>query len=213
MTSTPQNRFEILTHSYVALRKSIGWIGILLPFVLAIGYIAIFNGEGTEPSISHYYYTKMRNVFVGSLCAVALFLFFYRGYEKRDDWAGNIAGFFAIGVAWIPTTEIGPPDLLGNIHFACAAIFFITLAYFSIFLFTKSAPGVEPTQQKLARNKIYVGCGIVMIACLLAIVLYSLLKNEDTSSSLIFWAESIALVAFGFSWLTKGEAIFPDTAS
>ncbi|RLD20324.1 MAG: DUF998 domain-containing protein [Bacteroidetes bacterium] len=204
------DRFSTLTHSYIALRKSVGWIGILLPFVLALGLFVFFDAEGTEPSISHYYHTKMGNVFVGSLCAVALFLFFYCGYDKRDDWAGNIAGFFAICVAWIPTTETDPTDLTGFVHFACAAIFFSTLAYFSIFLFTKSKKGETPTKEKLARNKIYVGCGIVMIACLLSIVLYSFVKCEGTSSSLIFWAESIALMAFGISWLTKGETIFPD---
>jgi hypothetical protein len=34
--------------------------------------------------------------------------------------------------------------------------------------------------------------------------------QEKKITSLIFWAETIALVAFGVSWLTKGGSIFPD---
>jgi len=59
----------------------------------------IFNEDIIQESISHYYYTGMRNVFVGALCAVALFMFFYCGYDKWDDLAGDMAGIFAIGVA------------------------------------------------------------------------------------------------------------------
>jgi hypothetical protein len=50
-----------------------------------------------------------------------------------------------------------------------------------------------------------------MLACLIVIVVYKiLLKNNSHDSSFVFWGETIALVAFGASWLTKGEAIFPD---
>lgn len=50
-----------------------------------------------------------------------------------------------------------------------------------------------------------------MLACLIVIVLYKILMKDNThESSLVFWGETIALVAFGVSWLTKGEAIYPD---
>jgi len=203
------DKYSRHTYSYLALRKAVGWIGILLPFALMLGVFIIFNGEIIQESISHYYHTEMRNVFVGSLCAVALFMFFYTGYEKWDEWAGNVAGFFAICVAFFPTTEAGPSDLTGIIHFACAAIFFLTLAVFSLFLFTKKGP--DPTPQKLRRDKIYVICGIIMIACLIAIFIYfNFIRNENSNSSFIFWAETLALIAFGVSWLTKGGTLYPD---
>ncbi len=31
------------TYSYLALRKAVGWIGILLPFVLAMGAFVLFD--------------------------------------------------------------------------------------------------------------------------------------------------------------------------
>jgi hypothetical protein len=79
-----------LTYSYLALRKAVGWIGILLPFVLMLGGYLIFKEDFTLKNISVYYYTGMRNILVGSLCAISLFLFFYKGYDKWDNMTGNL---------------------------------------------------------------------------------------------------------------------------
>jgi hypothetical protein len=55
--------------SYLALRKAIGLIGILLPFVLAGAYMLVVSKIIVRASISDYYYTATRNVLVGDLCA------------------------------------------------------------------------------------------------------------------------------------------------
>lgn len=200
------------TYSYLALRKAIGWIGILLPFTLMLGAFLIFKEDIIQSSISHYYYTGMRDVFVGALCAIALFMFYYCGYDKWDNWAGHAAGFFALGVALFPTTEFGPSDLIGKIHFACAALLFITLIIFSLCLFTKKEKGSKRTQQKKARDIIYKTCGIIMIVCMIAIVIYKnfIQSDDDAVTSFVFWAETVALVSFGVSWLTKGGTLYPD---
>lgn len=50
-----------------------------------------------------------------------------------------------------------------------------------------------------------------MLACLIAIAIYKNSSYADNSEcSFVFWAETVALVAFGISWLTKGETIYPD---
>jgi hypothetical protein len=197
-----------LTHSYLALRNAVGWIGILLPFTLMLGVYCIYGGRFTLATISQYYYTGMRDVFVGAICAIALFLFFYRGYDRWDDLLANIAGFCALCVAWFPTTESGPLDLSGTIHFVAASIFFVILSAFSIFIFTRK--GESPTRQKLTRNVIYIVCGSVMIACLVSIMIYFYFTENNGNSSFVCWAETLALVAFGVSWLTKGGTIQPD---
>lgn len=203
-----EEKYSRLTYSYLDLRKAVGWIGILLPFVLMLGLHFIFSGENTPTSISHYYYTSMRNVFVGSLCAVALFMFFYTGYGKMDNWLGNIAGIFAIGVAWFPTAEIvGEGNLSSTIHYISATIFFLCLAVFSFFLFTKCNKEKEMSIQKKSRNVIYKVCGIIIIICLVAIAVHKMLGIHE---SIVFWAEALALLVFGISWLTKGETFYPD---
>jgi hypothetical protein len=196
-------------YSYLTLRKTVGWIGILLPFVLMFGANLIFGEDMPLFDISMYYYTGMRDVFVGAMCAVGLFLFFYRGYDKWDDWAGNIAGFCAFCIAWFPTTKIGMQNLTGNIHFYAAAIFFLVLAFFSLFLFTRN--GENPTKQKLKRNRIYIICGLIIIVCVIAVKIYfSFFQKVYPASPFVFWNETAALTAFGISWLTKGGTLYPD---
>lgn len=194
------------TYSYLALRKSVGWIGILLPIVLMIGAHALFGEPWIKESISHYYHTSMGDVFVGALCAVALFLFFYVGHDIYDNTIATIAGMFALGVAWFPVTNHGEATGSGIIHLISAASLFTTLAFFSYFIFTKGAE--NPTPEKLIRNKIYKRCGIVIAACIVGILAYKI--TSDIESSFVFWAETVALVTFGISWLTKGEAIYAD---
>jgi hypothetical protein len=198
-----------LAYSYLALRNALGWIGILLPFVLMAGMFLIFNGKIIQKTISQYYHTGMRDVFVGSICAIALFLFFYKGYNKWENRVATLAGFFAIGIAWFPTTQSGPLDFSGKIHLICASVFFIILALFSIFFFTMGK--IHPTKRKLKRNIIYVACGVVMIVCLAAIVIFfNFLLPSHPDSNFVFWAETIALIAFGVSWITKGGTLYPD---
>ena len=194
-------------YSFRALRKAIGWIGILMPFVLMFGVLLIFNGGIPLHSISQYYYSGMRDVLVGALCAIALFLFFYRGYNNWDLWTANIAGLFALGIAWFPTTPTGQQDMAGKIHFISATIFFITLACISLFLFTKKDP--NPTPRKLKRNIIYKICGILILVSLLTLAIYYNIPHSD-NSVFVFWAETVALVAFGISWLIKGGTLFSD---
>lgn len=171
--------------------------------------LLFFEGNPVQKTISQYYYTGMRDVLVGSLCAIALFLFFYKGYNKWENRAANIAGFFAIGIAWFPTTETDPQTITGKVHFLCACVFFIILALFSIFFFTRKVP--HPTKRKLKRNKIYVGCGSLMIICLVAIMIYfNFFHTDNVDSHFVFWAESVALIAFGVSWLTKGGTLWGD---
>ncbi len=198
-----------LIYSYLVLRKAIGWIGILIPFSMMLGMLLFFDGEVIQQSISHYYYTGMRDVLVGAICSIALFMFFYRGYDKWDDWAGNLTGFSAIGVAWFPTAETGPNGWIGTVHFICAGLFFLTLAGISLFLFTRK--GSNPTQRKLTRNMIYRICGLVIILCLIAILIYfDLVENDKSQCSFVFWVETVALIAFGVSWLTKGGTLYRD---
>src|SRR3546814_11716292 len=67
-----------------------------------------------QPSLSAYYHFApdaadqygagtMRDAFVGMLCAIGSFLFFYRGHSFQEDVALNCAGISAVLVALVPT--------------------------------------------------------------------------------------------------------------
>ena len=70
------------------------------------------------------------------------------------------------------------------------------------------------TKQKRKRNKIYRISGYVILASLILIALYKFYLESKFVNlqdyKPVFWLESLALIAFGFSWLTKGEAILSD---
>ena len=207
--------------SYLTLRKFIGWLGFSLPFVLGVGGIVIdFNAIKFEPSISDYYYSTLRDVFVGVLFSISVFLMSYRGYDKKDHNASLLAGLCVLGVALFPTSPVCNPlsnELtVGMFHYVFVAGYFLTLSYISIFLFTKTHVGAEATRtpKKLQRNNVYIVCGVLMILSLAAIGLNKLLNMHvdlcKETSCTVFLLESIAVLAFGVSWLTKGELILKD---
>src|SRR5437762_6815614 len=95
--------------SYYQLRRAIGFIGLALPFALMLGEMIVKrlfpDARGPQNSMSEYFYTSMRGVFVGSLCAIGVFLGAYRGYdEPKDRIAGWIACICAVGVTLVPVS-------------------------------------------------------------------------------------------------------------
>lgn len=184
------------------------------PFILA----TVLSFTGTEStiqfSISHYYYTGMRNVFVGILFAIAFFLYCYPGYDRRDNIAGNLACVFALLVALCPTNPTqADHGFLGTVHNISAASLFSILTYFSLCLFTRTGDKDKMTREKRKRNRLYKINGYIMITCVFLIGFYLIfLRGRTTLDDLcpVFWLESVALLAFGLSWLVKGEVFIKD---
>ncbi len=204
-----------LVLSYLGLRKAIGIIGISLPFVLAIGKI-ILEGPGIQDSISSYYHTVMRDVFVGGLCALAVFFFSYYGYDFVDNVASKLASIFALGTALFPT-GYGPSEypyemLFDKLHAIFAISLFLTLAFFALVLFRKTNPTKRPTPQKRKRNIIYTISGVGILACIGIGAVIKFLPPDSWVHDMrpIFWLEALAIVLFGISWFVKGEAILKD---
>jgi hypothetical protein len=202
--------------STYAYRQLIGSLGLLFPFVILL--IAhwrptpVLEHFSILPSVSSYYYTGSVAVFVGILVALGLFLLTYQGYDNKygrhDRVASRIAGLAAIFVACFPTeapdASLAPfwwRPATGVIHYSAAVVLFCSFSYFSLFLFTKTknATGAPLPTEKRARNSIYIFCGILMLAC----IVWAGIASYRNSP--IFLPESIALVAFAFSWLTKGR--------
>lgn len=205
-----------LVLSYLGLRKSVGVIGIALPIVLPVGKM-LLDSPGLLDTLSAYYYSVMRDVWVGGLCAIAVFLFSYR-YARQDDMAGDIAGVCALGVALLPAAPVGATSqqmAIGIAHWVFTVALLLTLAYFALVLFRKTDPQKPPTRRKLQRNRVYLVSGIVMLACLALLGLLSLLPDNAGLRALhpFFWLESLAIWAFGLAWFVKGEAILKDERS
>ena len=207
---------EMYVLSYFTIRIAIGILGISLPFILVLGSIILDGKTEIINSISSYYHLHIGNALVGILCAVALFLFAYRGYDFRDNFAGHLGGIFALGIAFLPNNTADPSSLIHILHFISAFLFFLVLIYFSVFLFTSSDQPKPYPKPKRNRNIVYYICGFTMLGCLFLIAVFMLwLKNYPCFVNIkpVFWLETFALIAFGISWITKGQAIFKDAVA
>lgn len=93
------------------------------------------------------------------------------------------------------------PVLFSNImHCASALVFFISLALNIYINFRKGGS----TEQKKLRNVIYTVCAITISISTLGILIFSIWQVWPVSTIV---CEFTALLAFGFAWLVKGEAI------
>ncbi|MEJ6403656.1 hypothetical protein [Yoonia sp. 2307UL14-13] len=207
--------------SYHRVRTALGVLGMSLPMILVLG--GILDHKDIAPTISDFYHTTYRDIFVGTLCAIGVFLICYRGYNRApgevidDDWLGTIAGISAFGVALFPnespTAQIATmtQNMVGIgispiFHYSSALVFFTCLA---VFCLSKFARCVNPV-----RRRIYRFCGTVIVLMLVGIVIASSIRvfGEGPArdlvirTDLIFWLEAVGIWAFGLSWLVKGKA-------
>lgn len=219
-----------MTSSYT-LRKTVGILGMSMPVLL---YISLYLDAGlSEPleSISHYYYTRASGVFVAVLSILAIFLMIYKGKSPIDLIISLVAGIAALLVVFFPTDNLAPvccdvtkryavtflreSDVRTNFHYICAGVFLGCLAYMSFFLFTRSdKPRHERSPEKVIRNRIYRVCAVLMILAMGVMFVGGFLgvipEDEYRAGELTFWMEVVAVEAFGFSWLIKGETLFKD---
>jgi hypothetical protein len=201
--------------SYLALRKAVGIVALALPFAVAVPGAVLHHT--IQSSISAYYYTGARNLFVGSLCALGMFMLCTRGYDIKDEIAGLFSALCAVGVAMFPTTpESGATSRqvhIGIAHYAFAAALFLTLSFFCLVLFKMSAVGVEVTRKKTQRNIVYTVCGVAILLSLLLLVTCTLILHREYLIGRVapgIFFETTSLWAFGFAWLIKGETFLKD---
>lgn len=209
-----------ITQSYYRVRRLLGYLGFLLPLLLIVG--VFLSAVDMKPSISDFYHTVLRDVFVGVLITMGVFLVSYQGYERKvgepfsDNVLATVAGLMAFGVALFPNetadqTEVTIAQSIMGLkytslsHYVCAIVFLFCLGAFCFVRFAQTA--------NLSRRKTYTRCGWVIVgsaACAIAFSVVKLsgiepYKNYVTDYALVFWAEAVAVWAFSYAWLIKGH--------
>lgn len=217
---------SVLVTNYVFLRKAVGWVGTSLPIVLLVANPIALSIEhsscGWLPnSVSGYYYSPVRNIFVGALCGLGLFLIAYVGTDLGDRVITDLAGVFALGVALFPTTPTVTSlpsatcetvaqlstrqQVIGDIHAVSSVLFLLFLAWMAI-RFTNTNPPLTP--QKLRRNRIYLICAIAILACVAAAVITNFLPASlKPPFPWLFLYEAVGIFAFGLSWFAEGQTL------
>jgi hypothetical protein len=210
-----------LVLSYIGIRRAIGMSGFLLPVVLGpIGSLVF--GVDIQDNLSSYYHTELRDVFVGTMCAMGIFLLCYRGYNWVENWTANAGCLSAIGVALFPLDQNSDPlfqkTITGYIHTASGGMFFLTLAFYSMVHFPRTRDTKRETETHPAERKfIYRMTGIVILISMAAMGCYLLLLPAEWKQLLnrynfLFWMESIAVWSFASAWLTAGRTILAEIA-
>jgi len=221
MTQQLSRSTHTLVVSYLGVRRAIGAIGLLLPVVLGpVGWLVF--GIEIQDNMSSYYHTVLRDVFVGAMCAIGIFLFCYRGYDWIESWTGNFGCLSALGVALFPLDADSDPlhqrSVLGYLHSISGGIFFLTLAFYSLYHFPSSkAEKREVAPHEAQRNFVYRASGAVILLSMMAMGGYLFLIPEGLKRlfndyNFLFWMEWVAVWSFAAAWLTKGRAIFADIA-
>lgn len=205
--------------SFLIMRVLVGALGVALPFTLVLIDGVWFNGEPfPRTSLSAYYYSGVRELFVGALSAIGVFLIAYKVAEVNlDNTLSLLAGFAALGVALFPTGR--PADsvrlmplqdrlgesLVSTFHYGAAGVFIVSLAVISYF-FGKREGARPPTPNtrrspRFWRDFHWACTGV--IAAALVWILVTGVWNVGPDEALLY-GEAMSVWAFGVSWLWKG---------
>lgn len=103
------------THRYLRLSLVV----IMVAIGISVGVEIIRDGGAVRESVSAYYYSPVRNVFVGGLLATALVLVALSGRDRASAVL-NVAAIFAPLIAIVPTGVEGrnvvPEGALADVH-------------------------------------------------------------------------------------------------
>lgn len=193
-----------MTRTYFSLRLGLGIIALLLPGVLWLGD-ALAERAPLRCSISAYYYSPMRDVFVGALVAIGTFLFLYKGFNAKENRALKAAGAFAIGIAMVPTDGLCRAVFPAiSAHGVFAVLFFVSVAYVCVF----RAPDtlVLVRDARIARRfriayRLF-GAALLLTPLAAALLVYA---SHGRRGHIVFFVESFAVVVFALFWLTKSH--------
>jgi hypothetical protein len=192
--------------SYVFMRRVIGRLALILPPLIVFGEPLVFDDRPFPlGSLSAYYYSGFREIFVGLLCAIGVFLIIYKLSERtKEARVSTYAGAAVIVVALFPTGKPGArvtttplQDLLGEewverIHFGFAGVFIFLLSRISRYW----------ARHRPERKRLHRVCELVILAALGLAILTGATDWPDYG---ILIAEFAAVWAFAISWLATVE--------
>jgi hypothetical protein len=209
--------------SYLMMRTVVGVIGLALPILLVTGDLVLLDGDVLpRGSLSAYYHSGMRDVFVATLGVAAIFLVTYKVMEHNlDNLLSTVAGVAALGVAVFPTNRPGGSDspptplqrelgegVVAAVHYGGAAVFIACLAVIC-FLFGvregrrgRQRAGGTARLSPLFWRRFHWSCALAIVLSVAVIVATRIVGVLDEYSLLV--GEVVAVLAFGGSWLAKG---------
>ena len=206
-TSPPRNTVPRGEPPTMALRTyaflRLGMVGVIAALAVSVTTEVIRSDNCFQKSISAYYYTPTRSVFVGTLVALGLCMIAIWGKSLVEDSLLNLAGMLAPVVAFVPTrdanycsivtstdkdlTELGDADKLAAqraadklVEAAHAAVFNNVVTLLSIIGATLLVLGVVAflrrieTVRWIAQPAFYVPYGTAVLVFLLGLYAFTM---------------------------------------
>jgi hypothetical protein len=219
------DRNPIYLRSYLLTRSIIGLLGLALPVVLIVTDCWL-DGLRIRGSLSAYYHSGARDVFVGTLFMTGIFLVAYKVFSHtRENTLSSVAGIAALGVALFPSglpkaeqDRLTPlqqtlhESVTTAIHFASAFTFIGLLSVICCLFARREGQRAEQNdpfwRSRRSANfwrTFHFTCAGVIAAAIVFVAATKALGVWQSHSLLV--GEVIAVVAFGVSWLAKGSEL------
>lgn len=175
-------------------------------------------------SISAMYWSSARNIMVGLISIVSIFLILYRGYDWRDRVINIASGLCFLGIIAFPSYskavlannfptffEAFPnidQAICNTIHRRVSMVAFLIQTINLAFVFTLHKG--EMTEKKKVRNIIYK----VLAGCTVAVFIVTFILSETAARGRVvkfqaeaFVLECLAFIFIGIAWLVKSESL------
>lgn len=208
-------RTSHLERSFIVQRRGMAFLAAIFPIAFLAS--SLLGRTEFQTSISAYYWTldRERNIFVGVLCAVAVFLLLYKGYNWLEDRVLDVAGVSAAGVAFFPMDKSGDCTLSGvSAHGVFAVLFFACIFYICIFMSEHTLKEIPELDRQARFRLAYRWCSGIMIVSVALAVLSRFLPREYIQAlcekSAIFWFEALGVWTFSAFWYIKTRELDPS---
>lgn len=208
--------FNSITRSYGLMRLVVGILGVLLPPVLFFAEPWLAGKWTKRGSLSAYYHTGVRDLFVGVLAVVGILLITYKMSElNRDNLFSFVAGFAAIVVALFPTgvkddskqtqlqEKFGEADI-ARVHFVFAFLFIISLGLLCREFARREKERTDHVARFSATTwfRFHRAAAYTIFGAVAGILVAKLFGWFGGYRLLV--GETVVTLAFGLSWLAKG---------
>jgi hypothetical protein len=196
--------------SYFSLRITLTILGFLIPVTLVSSGVMV--GCDIQTSLSAYFHTPVRDLFVGLIFMLAAPLYLYKGFSERENNALNIAALGAVLVALFPTDFPGTAPCLieaeraavPTLHAIGAFALFLGAAFVAIFCAPETLHLLPPA--KAARYRAaYRTLGAIMVltpVTALAITMFAAVQPY-----FVLVVEILGMVTLASFWLIKTQEI------
>jgi hypothetical protein len=207
---------NFIVSTYFGLRIGLAIIAVLLPPVLY--FWGVIHSVPLQYSMSAYYHADAlglscpgghgvaRDILVGGLFAIGGLLYAYRGVTTLENWALNVAGLLAGGIALFPMPIQcdGIQDTFTP-HGTFAILFFLCIAGVAVFAGPSTLGRIKDAKLHAFLKHAYRVTGMVMVAAPGSVIGWSLANG--TYAEHTFAIEVAGIYAFAAFWILKSWEI------